>query len=634
MLATDDISRLVADIAPQIARAPLPAPVLRVGAMGHRQLPPGSEPSVVAATGRVLEAIHAAAAAALAEPKVAARFAGELELVLNSPLAEGADQIIAAAGAAAGYKMGAILPFAIADYERTFDLAEAGRSLQQLRAFVDAAERPRGYGVFVLDGDPAPAKRDSAFLVCAAQVTHWSEIVVAILATERLELQTGQSVRDAIDTGMPVICIDPASDTTTLFLDSVRVPDAQRDARLAGAVRAFFATPDAHAGGHHTVGLADYCAERVTCDASRTTDLEYRGPFAAHTVAPVWARWGSGLNRTIERALRKKAPAPARPADPPPTAADLPFSSGQTESFVRLFLHFHRADVLANAYAEIYRSTHLLIAALGVATVALGALGAVLGTWPPLFSGFEFFSFVFALLLVWISNRQAWLARWTNYRLLAEIFRYAKFLFVAGRPSPFGDSAVAYQVWTRDHTEHVLRTYGLAVPGRGRTPDPAAVATARRYILGQCIDDQVRFHQANVPARQRMASLLREVSNWLSVVTVLVLGIKFGAELLMSAMPALLSPRTMAPLVVAGDLLAIVLPALTAAVLALRAYGEHDVVAKRSMAMIESLGHERRRVAAAANLDALGAATMRTARTLLSEVGGWVDLFVDKHLEA
>jgi hypothetical protein len=37
---------------------------------------------------------------------------------------------------------------------------------------------------------------------------------------------------------------------------------------------------------------------------------------------------------------------------------------------------------------------------------------------------------------------------------------------------------------------------------------------------------------------------------------------------------------------------------------------------------------------AAANFDALGAATMRVVRTLLSEVGGWVDLFVDKHLEA
>jgi len=384
--------------------------------------------------------------------------------------------------------------------------------------------------------------------------------------------------------------------------------------------------------GHHGVDLAYYCAERVACDPSRATDFEYRGPFAAHTIAPLWARWCSGLNRAIERSLRRKSAVPAARGDPAPTAAELPFGPQQATPFASLFLHFHRADVLANAYAEIYRSAHLLIAALGVAAVTLGALGAVLGRFTTALAGFEFFVFVFALSLVWISNRQAWLARWTNYRLLAEIYRYAKFLLVAGRPSPFGDSAVAYQVWTRDHTEHVLRTYGLAVPGRGREPEAGAVALARAYILGQCVDDQTRFHRATVPARLRMAAFLRAAGYWLSVITVLVLGLKFIASVWLymgTGAPPML--RTLSDI---GEVLAIVLPALTAAVLALRAYGEHDVVAKRSAAMIESLGHERRRVASATNLESLGAATMRVVRTLLSEVGGWVDLFVDKHLEA
>ncbi len=635
MLAKDELTTLIARLAPTIARDPRPAPALRVGAMGHRQLPANSEARVVTTTQTVLRTIRDAAVAALAEPGVARRFNGPPELSVISPLAEGADQIIAWVGEKLGYRIGAILPFGVSDYEKTFDLPGSDAAVARLRAYLDMADGPSGNGVFVLDGDPSDAKRDAAFLFCATQVTHWSDIVVAILADDRLESQTGIGVRAAIDTGMPVVCIDPAKNNTTLYIDTVPVKDEDREARLALAVRKFFAPPDAHPAEHegHHIGLHDYREEHVSCDLSRAADFEYRGPFSAHIVAPFWARWCSGLNRFIERSLRKKkrvssGPAPAEPA---PTANDLPFGPNQAAPFVRQFLHFHRADVLANAYAEMYRSAHLLIAVLGVASVALGAMGAVFAHLASLSSGLEFVSFVFALSLVWISNRQAWLARWTHYRLLAEVHRYAKFLSVAGLPSPFGDAAPVRQVWTRDHTEQVLRTYPLAVPGRGRTPAPNGFATSRGYILGACIDDQMRFHQATVPARLRMAAFLRHAGVVLSIVTVFVLATKLAADILLD-IHVKMAPL-MLPISNTGEMLAIVLPALTAAVLALRAYGEHDVVAKRSMAMIESLGHERRRVAVAANLESLGTATMRVVRTLLSEVGGWVDLFVDKHLE-
>lgn len=636
MSAQDELNALVAEFAPQIARDPRPAPVLRVGAMGHRTLPDRAEMRVTAAVNRVLGAIRAAALAATTEPEVAARFQGPLDLVLISPFAQGADQIIATAAEETGYRLGAVLPFEEAEYEKTFDLDGADGALATLRASLKKAEMPDGYGVLVLDGNAAAqARRDEAFLICANHITHWAEVLIAILADDRRDSQSGLGVQQAIDTGMPVIVIDPRDDTVGLYLDAVRVRREDQDARLAAAIRQFFAPPpNEHRGHHHGIGLGTYCAERVVCEPWRIADFEYGGPYRPRTVAPGWARWVSGLNRGIEHLLRRKADAPPASGNPPTSAQDLPFGPHQAGAFVRLFLHFHRADVLAGAYAELYRSAHLLIAFLGVATVTLGALGAVVGVWPPLFSGTEFIALVFALLLVWKSNRQAWLARWTHYRLVAEIYRYAKFLLVAGRPSPFGDSPVAYHVWTRDHTEHVLRTYGLAVPGRGRNPHEPAVVIARRYILGQCIDDQVRFHRKTVPARQRMARFLRNASLVLSAVTVVVLGVKFVTEVLLQTHMHWFDEEMLKPVLTTGEVLAIVLPALTAAVLALRAYGEHDVIAKRSAAMIEALGHERRRVLAAANLDSLGAATMRVVRTLLSDVGGWVDLFVDKHLEA
>ena len=68
MLASNSLNALVAEHAPQIARDPRPTPTLRVGAMGHRTLPPGAEPRVTAAVERVLAAIRVSALAAVADP--------------------------------------------------------------------------------------------------------------------------------------------------------------------------------------------------------------------------------------------------------------------------------------------------------------------------------------------------------------------------------------------------------------------------------------------------------------------------------------------------------------------------------------------------------------------------------------
>src|SRR6185503_8409914 len=129
MPAQDELSARVAELAPAIARDPRPAPALRVGAMGHRTLPDGAEARVTAAVNRVLAAIRASALAATAEAEVAARFQGPLDLVLVSPFAQGADQIIATAAEEIGYRLGAVLPFEESAYEKTFDLEGADGAL-------------------------------------------------------------------------------------------------------------------------------------------------------------------------------------------------------------------------------------------------------------------------------------------------------------------------------------------------------------------------------------------------------------------------------------------------------------------------------------------------------------------------
>src|SRR5580704_16285847 len=98
---------------------PLPPDAARtvyVAAIGHRLIPPEVRARLVETVERVLSDIRAAAEGVPAAPPVA------IKLVVVSPLAQGADQLITTSALALGYRLAAVLPAAEADYERTFDL--------------------------------------------------------------------------------------------------------------------------------------------------------------------------------------------------------------------------------------------------------------------------------------------------------------------------------------------------------------------------------------------------------------------------------------------------------------------------------------------------------------------------------
>ncbi|HEY0266176.1 MAG TPA: adenylate/guanylate cyclase domain-containing protein [Rhizomicrobium sp.] len=174
-------------------------PALRVAAIGHR---------VVAAPGQVAATVRRALA--IVRYATEAAWPGA-DLVLVSPLAQGADRMIVEAGLALGYRLEAVLPGAQPDYEKTFDLSDAAAAVVAFRALLQRAEPPAGYGRHVLDGNLGgeSGARDQAFLACADAVTRRADIVLAILSGERLESQTGRSVKDAAARDTPLILIDP-----------------------------------------------------------------------------------------------------------------------------------------------------------------------------------------------------------------------------------------------------------------------------------------------------------------------------------------------------------------------------------------------------------------------------------------
>ena len=180
-----------------VAAAPDDHPAIRVAAIGHRVIAPQFEARLAAAVTQALTGIRTGAQAA---PR----------LVLVSPLAQGADQLIAMTALELGYRLEAILPCEVADYEQTFGLGTEARDIAIFHELMAKAAAPEGEGVTILPADMSDhAARNRAFLACADTVIRRADLVVAILAKDRWPSQSGQTVRDALALGKPVIVIAP-----------------------------------------------------------------------------------------------------------------------------------------------------------------------------------------------------------------------------------------------------------------------------------------------------------------------------------------------------------------------------------------------------------------------------------------
>jgi len=80
--------------------------------------------------------------------------------------------------------------------------------------------------------------------------------------------------------------------------------------------------------------------------------------------------------------------------------------------------------------------------------------------------------------------------------------------------------------------------------------------------------------------------------------------------------------------------IAAALPAIASAVLALRSYGEHMVVVKRSRAVLAVLELHRRQIAESATILALQQRLETSLVVQLRDVEGWFEIFSSKALEA
>jgi hypothetical protein len=580
----------------------------RVGVTGHRTLDAAAIAEIERAVAGVLGDIERSLAELRRSDAARELYADPAPILrLVSPLAEGADRLVARAALDRGWRLSAPLPFPRAEYERDFP-----DSVAEFRAFLDRAAEGRQ----VLELDGSRARESEAYLQVGHFVIDHSDLIIAVWNGEKAagEGGTGQIVDEALLRSIPVVHVSSRAPHPIRLLDGSDEPGPYSLAALKPHI-ACLILPAWEAGkrAHDRAAAVYLRGERVVTTAT-APDFLYRGPFRVSLpwpiswLAPVFPKFLlllGGRPKSTEAVV----------AAPPPAGADHPILR-------MLFLHFQRADALATRYSEIHRSAFVLIYAFGSLSLAAAATAQYLqdaDILPHLVTTFavavELFGLIGVLLAYLAGRRLRWRERWLDYRLLAEILREIDLLAQIGGAPLAGSLDRVNDIhpergWVAWFVAAVARSIGIV----GGRYDDRYLRTVRDYAVETRLADQIDYHQRTGRRSAAISKRLRLLSQGMFALTIAAILLELELS------------RSMV-----WPFAASLFPAIAAASFGIRNQAEFEIVVSRS----ERLG--TRLVAESARIKAidpnrltsarLGRAIRRAALVMQADAVEWAAIF-------
>jgi hypothetical protein len=581
---------------------PRPRLVVQIGVTGHRpnRLSPDVAAALPAHCDQILKAIAALASRAhdplLHSPKPPL-------LRILSPLAEGADRIVANSGLALGADLQCPLPFHEEEYCRDF-LTESSRD--EFRALLAKAS-----AVFQIDG--ARDAESVAYERIGRFVLEQSDFLIAIWDGEAAAGRGGttQIVEEALAQNIPVIWLHASLQKPPCVLltgesgDRQLLPLAELDSRFASRFS------QSNAGADLNFSHI-YCAEKQPrFDFGRIfrifRDVLAKGKF----------RKGSWRIPDFEPSARTEW---EKMISMPPA----PPENTQRYLLDKLCPHYAWADGLSGYYAGLLRSSSLatnLLSASAVLVAMLGMLGHgyhLEGRRIPELTEFALIAFI--LLITWHGRRNRWHERWLNYRQLAELLRQYCYLSPLGcalatPPPPAHFGSGADRSWVDGMFRTIARDLGLT---------PAIINGGYLASIGKLIEsilnDQVGYHQANSATLAKLSHRLHHIGTTLFVITLLGCVVHvFSNQINRDSFWFLM--------------LATVPPAFGAAFYAIASHGEFARTADRSRAMalelssLQSIDLKNALDSKDDTFAALREAAQRIAGVMIAETMDWSFVF-------
>jgi hypothetical protein len=621
------------------AARPLPGRTLRIGVTGTRDRADADRPHVKDQVTDLLRRIALARGPNDSKPR----------LQLLSPLAEGADRLVARCALDEHYELVCPLPFPQPVYER--DFAEADGSRSEFHTLLAHA----GDNILALDGardDPGKGiyAETRSYEAVGRLIVRNCDLIVGIWdgLPGKGRGGTADTIHYAARFGPPVVWIDTTRDTPPRWIEEEH--DLRHNALPRGIeqplelyFKRLLHPPEAHDRGydHGLLHCIGYVLGRLI---DKLSSLMGHPPPESHLTAflnekpnPAGGLW---LFHTW--LMQVMAGGQKAPWTPPRTPQD--------QTARRWFEHYQPADDRAGECARRYRSSYVWVFVLGA--LALSAAAFSLGFAEDhllgklIFTTLEFIVLLLIAGLVIFDGKLGWQRRSIEYRLLAELCRkqqtLASLAWVVPRASAWADTAPDQEPEPNaPHTEPISWVAWLfsawlrdtALPTG--TIDPLRVEHARDAAQRDLLNEQIDYHTARRTQTYRAARRLA-FSGEIAFFAVLI--VVLGKLALLSF--HLEAPDT-APhgwLHILG-LAGAILPAISAMLVGIRAYAELEILAEQSDAMLKALKHAKARID---ELDpneplasqTLGVALAAVATLMLEDLEGWARLFRGKILDA
>jgi hypothetical protein len=558
-----------------------------------------------------------------------------------SPLAEGADRIVAEAALGLGYQLHCPMPFAQAEFEKDFEPPEALEpdSLTRFHDLLECAERSTGLVKFELDGSRKNAP--AAYGAAGRVVLNQSDVLIVIWDGKEAAGAGGtvQTLHEAIFYQVPVLWIDAVAPHVWQLLRTGEqlacldpggagrcVPKQADGQELEALIEESLRPPDPEdVSAGHGKPKRDL-REAFFGERKPTWNVAFVWKFLRDAVGSNRFRLQLFKIEDFENAVANDWP------------DDAPGVAGRVNRQLRK--HYAWADKLADLYADRYRSAFVSAYLLSVLSVFLALLCMAAG-WRTharevfcTLAELAVIAVIFGLI-AWGRSRR-WHERWIDYRLVAELVRQLRFLVPlgGGRPFPrfsphlatFGNPARTWMYW---HVRAIERETGLS--SAQVTLD--YLKSCLRY-LGDVVEEQIRFHQTSQKRLGRIDHRLHLAGLILFGLTGLAcfLHSLLHGELLRLPrieLPPWLSPGWL-------TLLCAVLPALGAALAGINNQGEFLRISKRSRAMAQRLAQVKGEIEALLESPSdptfgqVLAIASTVAQLMVDEVLDWRVLFQDR----
>ncbi len=445
-----------------------------------------------------------------------------------------------------------ILPFGREHYQRKFLSELEWESLKI--AFEEVTERSKE--IVELDGSPEYC--ESAFEASRQALLRQCDVLIAVWNGE--DGYIGQAVREALARGLPVLQVHPVTNQVFLCERGLKPGDSPR------------------------INNLDHLPDRLSTVFILSSQADPRRKGLHRFLARKHLKGLSLFQKfrdTVAHEWRSQPP-PEVPSKDPWASLTPPNNTLGTKIRDRFQIHFNRADGLANAYGDLYRSFFLMTYGLG----ALAVLSAFYGIYfkEPAAFKVELALISIIIILVVVAHYSHLHERWIDYRLLGEGLRQMEILAPLARVTPAFEVPAHLdhddpgRTWFNWYFRAVVREAGLI-----STRIDRRFLERYRSVLAAAVDGQVGYHAGNAHKMELVHKRLRRIVVWfLFPVTLLACVVHLISE---SYVEPSIGVQEYERVNFFLSLFAIAFPAVGAAIEGISHQGELDRIERRSQAL-------------------------------------------------